>query len=265
MRALRPGPSRRNRIRLEQQGGHHPTRAPAGRRSSTGGSAGGRGARASRTPPPSRLIASLAPNEISSRASSGRSSPRRRRCGARRSRPRAARLADAERAGGSALRRDVGVELPGAGGEALAVLAVDDERPPLTAGPAWTRSPPGRRASAGAARAGRRRRRGRGAPAAHGGRSARARPGRRRPNLAERPVRVAHEEAGHDRLGMAVRGAPEVEPLRLREADDAHPRRAARMADEVDRRLEPVSEPRARVRIRRPERPEQDSNLRPTP
>ena len=57
------------------------------------------------------------------------------------------------------------------------------------------------------------------------------------PHLAQRPVRVAHEEARDHRLGVAVGGAPVVEPRRLAEVQHAHARGAERMADEVDRRL----------------------------
>ena len=53
-------------------------------------------------------------------------------------------------------------------------------------------------------------------------------------------VAVAHEEAGDHRLGMAVGGAPVVEPLRLLEAQHAEPRRGERMADQVDGRLAAV-------------------------
>jgi len=46
------------------------------------------------------------------------------------------------------------------------------------------------------------------------------------PELAERPIRVAQEEAGDDRFLDAVPPAPDVQPLGPGEVDDASARRA---------------------------------------
>src|SRR3712207_607902 len=56
-------------------------------------------------------------------------------------------------------------------------------------------------------------------------------------HLPQRPVRIAHEEPGHDRLLLAVSDAPVVEPLRRREALHADARARDRVADDIDGRL----------------------------
>src|SRR6185436_2740417 len=61
------------------------------------------------------------------------------------------------------------------------------------------------------------------------------------PHLAERPIRVAHEEAGHERLVDALGAAPVVEPRGLGEELDRDPRVRERMPDEVHGRLPAVA------------------------
>jgi hypothetical protein len=64
------------------------------------------------------------------------------------------------------------------------------------------------------------------------------------PDLPERPVRVAHEETGDDRLGVPLPRTPVVEPLRLPEALEDHARAGARVADEVHGGLAAVARPK---------------------
>ncbi len=146
-------------------------------------------------------------------------------------------LVHAERAARVPADRDVGVELLRVVGEALAVLAVDE------------RAPAGHEQRAGlhevAARLGREvlprgdpdvavevHAGALGAPSAH---DRLVRDGRAvHPRLAQRPPGVAHEEAGHDRLGMAVRGTPVIEAARLAEMHDPRGGLGARVPDEID-------------------------------
>ena len=189
-------------------------------------------------PPPSRLIASRAPNEISSRASSAEVQPG---VDARAAAVAADRqqlvLADAQRAARVAADGDVGVELRRAGGEALAILAVDQRAPVADEQRAGLDEVAGR-VGAGA------RPRGREPDVAvdvHAG--ARAAPRRGdgscstravQPHLAQRPVRVAQEEAGDDRLGVA--SAAHQWSSRVGSANSSTETRvvAQRVPDEVD-------------------------------
>ena len=60
-------------------------------------------------------------------------------------------------------------------------------------------------------------------------------------DLPERPVGIAQEEAGDDRLGVALLGTPVVQARRRQEARNPQPRRGARVAHEVDRRVAAVA------------------------
>ena len=74
------------------------------------------------------------------------------------------------------------------------------------------------------------------------------------PELAERPVRIAEEEATDDRLVDAVRHAPDVEVLRPREVEDADARGRPRVPHGVHRRHLAVGEgvaPERDIRSRR--------------
>jgi hypothetical protein len=64
----------------------------------------------------------------------------------------------------------------------------------------------------------------------------------RDPELAERAVRVAHEEAADDRLVHLVLRTPDVEPLGAGEMHDPDPGGGARMPDRVQGRHAPVGE-----------------------
>jgi hypothetical protein len=55
------------------------------------------------------------------------------------------------------------------------------------------------------------------------------------PELAERPVRVPHEEPADDRLVDVVRRAPDVEPFRLGEVGGADAGGRTRVAHGIDR------------------------------
>lgn len=159
-------------------------------------------------------------------------------------------VVDTESAARMALGRDVGVELPSACREALAIVVVDDHaatgnqpraRLDQVPGRSHRDLPAGRKnqvairldVHAAACR-----------PEWRGDRLVRDQAAIDS-HLPERPPRIANEEAGDNRLGSVVRGAPVVKPLCLLEARHPHPRRAPRMDDHVDRRLPAVGQPDA--------------------
>ena len=149
-------------------------------------------------------------------------------------------VCDPERRTGMPALRDVGVELPGTGREALAVVlpvegdlaARDEQRPGLD-------------------EVSRRRRRrvlardevellalDRHARPARGVRRRNRLVVHRAtvdPELAERAIGVSHEEAADDRLVDVVRGAPDVQALRAGEVHHAHTRRRAWVPDGIER------------------------------
>src|SRR4051812_258469 len=145
-------------------------------------------------------------------------------------------VADAQRAARVATDGDIGVELRRAAGEALPVLAVDQRasladqqraRLDEVSARGGVEFAPGREPNRPvdvetpppcAPR--------RGDRLVRDGRAA-------DPHLAERSVRIAHEEPRHDRLRMALGRAPMIQPGRLGEADHGQARARERMTYEV--------------------------------
>ena len=137
---------------------------------------------------------------------------------------------DPERRTGMPALRDVGVELPGAGREALAVVlpvegdlaARDEQRPGLDEVSRRRRRRVLARDEVELLALDRHARPARGVRRGIGSWS----PGSVDPELAER-ARGPHEEAADDRLVDVVRGAPDVQALRAGEVHHAHTRRRA--------------------------------------